>query len=144
MKENYDKVNFKSNNPKERIEAEQLIEEVCDRLNLHNYFGIFSVVIEEVLNLIYSEENSKRDNFSTTLIFEQCVNGVCFSFHSNETLFNEVPLLVSMLTNQYNIIEEGKCLELIFYVNGIDVAELKVRQDNFKLFFHKEEIETTK
>lgn len=135
MKQNYDTVKLNSDKS-QRIKAQALIEEICDRFNLHNYFGIFSVVVDEALDIIYNNPELKAD-FTSDFTFEQCVNGVCFTFKTDQQIFTTVSELMEMLTNEYNILDDGKTLELIFYVNGIDAQELKTRQDSFKLFFKK-------
>lgn len=135
MKQNYDTVKLNSDKA-QRIKAQALIEEICDRFNLHNYFGIFSVVVDEAMDIIYNNPELKSD-FTSDFTFEQCVNGVCFTFKSDQQLFTTVSELMEMLTNEYNILDEGRTLELIFYVNGIDAQELKTRQDSFKVFFKK-------
>lgn len=135
MKQNYDTIELSADN-KQRIKAQALVEEICDRFNLHNYFGIFSVVVDEAMDMIYNNPELKTD-FKSNFSFEQCVNGVCFTFKTNEQIFTMVSELIEMLTNEYNILDDGKTLELIFYVNGIDEDELKMRQNSFKLFFKK-------
>lgn len=133
MKQNYDTVKLNADN-NQRIRAQALVEEICDRFNLHNYFGILTIVVDEAMDLIYNNRELSPE-FMTDFIFEQCVNGVCFSFKSNEEIFTEVSELMEMLTNEYHILDSGKTLELIFYVNGIDKEDLKTRQKHFKVFF---------
>lgn len=140
MKQNYDTVKLSADKG-QRIKAQALIEEICDRFNLHNYFGIFSVVVDEAMDIIYNNPEL-NPNFTSDFTFEQCVNGVCFTFKTDQQLFTTVSELMEMLTNEYNILDEGKTLELIFYVNGIDASELKSRQESFKLFFKKKESTT--
>ncbi len=141
MKQNYDTVKLSADKG-QRIKAQALIEEICDRFNLHNYFGIFSVVVDEAMDIIYNNPEL-NPSFTSDFTFEQCVNGVCFTFKTDQQLFTTVSELMEMLTNEYNILDEGKTLELIFYVNGIDASELKSRQESFKLFFKKKESTTT-
>lgn len=133
MKQNYDTVELSADKT-QRIKAQALVEEICDRFNLHNYFGIFSVVVDEAMDIIYNNTELNPE-FKSDFIFEQCVNGVCFTFKTNDEIFTSVSELIEMLTNEYNILDEGKTLELIFYVNGIDEADLKTRQNHFKVFF---------
>lgn len=140
MKQNYDIVTLNSNHS-QRIKAQALVEEICDRFNLHNYFGILSVVVDEALDIIYN--NPELDsNFNSDFSFEQCVNGVCFVFKTNQQVFTSITELIQMLTNEYNILDDGKTLELIFYVSGIDEEELKTRQEKFKVFFTQKSIHT--
>ena len=139
MKQNYDIVKLNANQS-QRIKAQALVEEICDRFNLHNYFGILSVVVDEALDIIYT--NPQLDsNFNSDFSFEQCVNGVCFVFKTNQQVFTSVTL-IQMLTNEYNILDDGKTLELIFYVSGIDEQELKNRQEKFKVLFTQKSINT--
>ncbi|MDD2488007.1 MAG: hypothetical protein WC108_00880 [Bacteroidales bacterium] len=140
MKHNYDTVELNADKT-QRIKAQALVEEICDRFNLHNYFGIFSVVIDEAMDMIYNNPELPTD-FKSDFVFEQCVNGACFTFKTNEQIFSTVSELIEMLTNEYNILDEGKTLELIFYVNGIDEDELKTRQNHFKVFFKNKTLPT--
>ena len=140
MKQNYDTVELSADKT-QRIKAQALVEEICDRFNLHNYFGILSVVIDEAMDIIYSNTEISPE-FKSDFIFEQCVNGVCFTFKSNEEVFTAVSELIEMLSNEYNILDQGKTLELIFYVNGIDEDNLKTRQNHFTVFFKSKALST--
>ncbi|MCK9162837.1 MAG: hypothetical protein WCR29_00925 [Bacteroidales bacterium] len=140
MRQNYDTIELNADRS-QRIKAQALVEEICDRFNLHNYFGILSVVVDEAMDIIYNNTELSTE-FKSDFIFEQCVNGVCFTFKANEEVFTAVSELIEMLTNEYNILDEGKTLELIFYVNGIDEADLKARQNHFKVFFKSKALNT--
>src|SRR5574344_2964837 len=114
MKQNYDIVTLNSNK-EQKVKALGLIEEICDRFNLPNYFGIFSMAVDEAINLIYDNRQWGQD-FKVDFSFEQCVNGVCFAFKGNEVMFSSATELIQMLSNECNILDDGKTLELIFYV----------------------------
>src|SRR5574344_183481 len=114
MKQNYDIVTLNSDK-EQRLKARGRVEEICDRFNLPNYFGIFSVAVDEVINLIY-DNKVLDENFKVDFSFEQCVNGVCFAFKGNEVMFSSSTELIQMLSNECNILDDGKTLELIFYV----------------------------
>lgn len=136
MEHNYDVVRINSDK-NQGIRVQALVEEICDRFNLHNYFGIFSVVADEIMNSITESLQIDKASFYADFIFEQCVGGVSFSFKSNQEVFSSVSEITELLANEYTIQEEGRNIELIFYVNGIDEVELKERQDKIKEFFRK-------
>lgn len=137
MKQNYDIVSLNSNK-EHKGKVLGLVEEICDRFNLQNYFGIFSVAVDEAMNLIY-DNKTLNENFKVDFSFEQCVNGVCFTFKGNQVMFTSITDIIQLLTNECNILDEGRTLELIFYVSGIDTDQLKARQERFKIYFKQKE-----
>ena len=72
------------------------------------------------------------------LCFEKCVGGVCFTImtekiNSFSSLLNadnqdnEFSFLLNTLTDEIEVKDEGRTLDLIFYVSGVD-EELAMRR----------------
>ncbi|MBQ4420105.1 MAG: hypothetical protein II878_00995 [Bacteroidales bacterium] len=112
------------------LRVEEFIEGICADNHLHNYMGSISVAISTALSL------SQGD---ITLCFEKCVGGVCFTIKTEKennfsslvsedtTQDNEFSFLINALTDEIEVKDEGKTLDLIFYVSGID-EELAMRR----------------
>lgn len=128
MRHNYDIIKINADT-KNSFKVINLIEEICDRYNLHNYFGIFSISADEVVNQIINNKSIDMEDFLCDFLFEQCVGGVVFSFKSNQEIFYKPSEISELLSNKIMISEDNKSLEMIFFVNGIDESELKTRQN---------------
>lgn len=110
------------------LRVEEFIEGICADNHLHNYMGSISVAISTALSL------SQGD---MTLCFEKCVGGVCFTIMTENGNFssllnadnqdNEFSFLLNALTDEIEVKDEGKTLDLIFYVSGVD-EELAMRR----------------
>jgi hypothetical protein len=133
----------------------KMVEDICDKYNLHNYFGLISTSVEKALDLVNEQlagDNSTKIEFS----FEQCIGGVCFVVSSEHNIFQDLnfkhelsacegssyssEVLIQMLTNELCVIDEGKGLEMIFYVNGIEPEQLINRQQQIKAYLQKSKI----
>jgi len=127
----------------------RMIEEICDKYNLHNYFGLISVAVAQACEIAFARiEKNKKITFS----YSQCVGGVCFALQSKSQIFkdlnfnsdidcnstNQAPeTIIKMLTNELYVNEDGRELEMIFYVNGIEPDKLLDRQNKLKTYFNK-------
>lgn len=110
------------------LRVEEYIEGICADNHLHNYMGSISVAISTALSL------SQGD---MTLCFEKCVGGVCFTIMKEKGNFssllnadnqdNEFSFLLNALTDEIEVKDEGRTLDLIFYVSGVD-EELAMRR----------------
>jgi hypothetical protein len=119
---------------------EEFTERICDRNHIYNYFGSISMVLDAAFSIL------KKD---ITLSFEQCVGGVLFSMTGKEDIskvlnlnqdssfLNENQLLIKMLTDEINIINNGKTLEMIFYVNGIEPELFAQRRERVNEYFSR-------
>lgn len=115
---------------KDALRVEEFIEGICADNHLHNYLGSISVAVSTALSVVEG---------NITLCFEKCIGGVCFTINTetensfsslineNAEQDNELSFLVNALTDEIEIKEDGKVLDLIFYVNGID-EELAMRR----------------
>ncbi|MDR1724870.1 MAG: hypothetical protein LBR28_00545 [Bacteroidales bacterium] len=123
----------------------RMIEDICDKYNLHNYFGLISTTVAYAGNIVLSALN---DDERIIFTFNQCIGGVSFSLKSERNIFENLDfnidytsqspeLIIKMLTNEVYIQQEGKELEMVFYVNGIEPAQLLTRQDKLKTYFKK-------
>lgn len=132
---------------KETDKLTNFIENICQEHNITYYYGTISVTIEHVMNIInsfYGESNSK-----ILFGFEQCVGGVSFFIECEDEVFLTIPFdkeqeidtdsqvnvfLISKLSDKVLVSKEGKRIELLFFVNGIEPELLLDRQEKIKQF----------
>ncbi|MBR5253916.1 MAG: hypothetical protein IKV46_02615 [Bacteroidales bacterium] len=101
------------------------------------------------MNMIISFYKNDIENKYVLFCFEQCVGGVSFSIESNDEIFSGIVFdknqeldldtdievfLVSKLSDQVLVSEEGKRIEVLFFVNGIEPELLVHRQEKIKEF----------
>lgn len=143
MKHNYDtiRLNAQSGDIKRIL---NLIEEICDRYNLHNYFGIFSITIDEIITQIINSHIIDRDNLKIEFSFEQCSKGVLFRFNSNKELYFKVNEIIELLSSEIINTDSNKNIEIAFYIDGIDQSELITRQNIIKNYLINKTNKTTK
>ncbi|MDR0790174.1 MAG: hypothetical protein LBO06_05225 [Bacteroidales bacterium] len=127
----------------------RMIEDVCDKYNLHNYFGLISTAVAQATEMaFYKLKDEDKLEFS----FAQCIGGMSFALLSESNVFADLDFnqdiaqsndhetpesLIKVLTNEVYVLEEGKGLEMVFYVNGIEMNQLQNRQSKFKNYFLK-------
>lgn len=123
-----------------------LIENICQEYNISYYYGIISVSIEHVLDLVMSFYSNTVAKEEIVFCFEQCVGGVSFSIECKDEIFSSMvfdrnkeiedldvnAFLISKLSDKVIVLEEGRKLELLFFVNGIEPELLLDRQEKIK------------
>lgn len=127
------------------------IENICQEHNITYYCGAISVCVEQVVNLLRAFYENEKDK-QVLLCFEQCVGGVSFSIECDKDVFSSMNFdknkeieadsdvdvfLISKLSDQIIVSKEGKNIELLFYVNGIEPELLLDRQEKIKQFYFK-------
>ncbi len=125
------------------------IENICQEHNISNYYGAISVSIERIIDLVTSFYGNDCENKYITFYFEQCVGGVSFSIESTDEVFSNITFdknkelelesdinvfLISKLSDQVIVSENGRKIELLFFVNGIGTELLLQRQEKIKEF----------
>jgi hypothetical protein len=125
------------------------VENICQEHNISNYYGAISVSIERIIELINSFYGKDYANKYITFCFEQCVGGVSFSIESIDDIFSNIifdkskelesesdinVFLISKLSDKIIVSENGKKIELLFFVNGIEPELLLQRQEKIKEF----------
>ncbi|MDR1846695.1 MAG: hypothetical protein LBR17_01075 [Bacteroidales bacterium] len=124
-------------------QIERMIEDICDKYNLHNYFGLIST---SVANAVFIALRSITEEEQLTFSFTQCIGGMSFALQGESKIFanfnsndnnQSLETIIKMLSNEVYVFEEGKGLEMIFYVNGIEPVQLLNRQKRFKSYFCK-------
>lgn len=128
---------------------ESLVENICQEHNISCYYGAIVVSIEQILDLIISYYGSAFSNKVISFYFEQCVGGISFSVECEDEIFlqyifnkdmemdedtNLNVFLISRLSDQVIITEEGRKVEVLFFVNGIQPELLVDRQEKIKQF----------
>mgnify|MGYP003536980073 CR=1 FL=1 len=126
---------------------ESLVENICQEHNISCYYGAIVVSIEQILDLIISYYGSAFSNKVISFYFEQCVGGVSFSIECSDEIFSNIVfnedkdldsefdidvLLISKLSDRVIVSEDGKKIELLFFVNGIAQELLLQRQEKIK------------
>ncbi len=128
---------------------ESLVENICQEHNISCYYGAIVVSIEQILDLIISYYGSAFTNKVISFYFEQCVGGISFSVECEDEIFSQYifnkdmemdedtnlnVFLISRLSDQVVITEEGRKVEVLFFVNGIQPELLVDRQEKIKQF----------
>lgn len=128
---------------------ESLVENICQEHNISCYYGAIVVSIEQILDLIISYYGSAFSNKVISFYFEQCVGGISFSVECEDEIFSQYifnkdmemdedtnlnVFLISRLSDQVIITEEGRKVEVLFFVNGIQPELLVDRQEKIKRF----------
>lgn len=128
---------------------ESLVENICQEHNISSYYGAIVVSIEQILDLIISYYGSAFSNKVISFYFEQCVGGISFSVECEDEIFSQYifnkdmemdedtnlnVFLISRLSDQVIITEEGRKVEVLFFVNGIQPELLVDRQEKIKQF----------
>ena len=125
------------------------VENICQEHNISNYYGAISVSIERIIELINSFYVNEYENKCITFCFKQCVGGVSFSIYSIDEIFSNIifdkskelesesdinVFLISKLSDKIIVSENGKKIELLFFVNGVEPELLLQRQEKIKEF----------
>lgn len=125
------------------------VENICQEHNINYHYGTISVAIEQVVRLITSFYENELEIKDIVFCFEQCVGGVSFSIECKDEIFSGIVFdkekeletekdvdvfLISKLSDQIIITEEGRKIELLFFVNGIEPELLLHRQEKIKEF----------
>lgn len=138
MKAEIEKINILST---ENFKAEDFVEEICSRNHLYNYFGSISVAISTALTLVSGK---------ISVSFEKCVGGVVFAISCKEDIFQDIDFrqigdektnslfLINSLTDEIEVKDKGRTLELIFYVNGIAPELAMQRKEAIEQYSLKE------
>lgn len=128
---------------------ESLVENICQEHNISCYYGAIVVSIEQILDLIILYYGSAFSNKVISFYFEQCVGGISFSVECEDEIFSQYifnkdmemdedtnlnVFLISRLSDQVIITEEGRKVEVLFFVNGIQPELLVDRQEKIKQF----------
>lgn len=128
---------------------ESLVENICQEHNISSYYGAIVVSIEQILDLIISYYGSAFSNKVISFYFEQCVGGISFSVECEDEIFSQYifnkdmemdedtnlnVFLISRLSDQVIITKEGRKVEVLFFVNGIQPELLVDRQEKIKQF----------
>ena len=102
--------------------------------------------------MIISFYGSNFEEKDIMFYFEQCIGGVSFSIKCNDKIFSNIifdknkdleteldiaVFLISKLSDQVIISENGRKIELLFFVNGIEPELLLQRQEKIKEFNSK-------
>ncbi len=124
-----------------------LLESICQENNINNYFATISVAVSQVLEIVsgFSGQQTNQIEFS----FEQCVGGVAIGIAAEGKPFesfdisdkqasdfkDEKSYIINNLADRTEVLNEGRGLELDFFVNGIEPELLSSRREKIKQYF---------
>jgi hypothetical protein len=127
----------------------RMVEDICDKYNLHNYFGVISTAVVQAAEMaFYRVDEDDKLEFS----FTQCIGGMSFLLLSEGDIFANLDFsqdithnegvqsaetIIKALTDEVYVQDGGKGLELVFYVNGIEPNQLQNRQSKVKDYLLK-------
>lgn len=105
----------------------------CDLIHISNYYATIEVPVMRAVEFVFNSDPSISVNIS----YSFCNEGVSFKVESNKSIFNssnnsefpqsgslqEVILLCSLLSDNFEVSSDGKTLVMTFSVRGIDSHE---------------------
>lgn len=132
-----------------------LIEGICQDNNINNYFGAISVAMSQVLEIIISNNNPSTEEID--FFFEQCVGGIALGVRGKEEVFKQEDYtggkdasiedvrtyIIANLADNISVSEQGKKIELDFYVDGIEPELLSLRQELIKQYLESRNLNCT-
>ncbi len=116
---------------------ETFLEQVCDKYHLYNYIGAIDIAIEKVLEVAQADVLLSASNTK---------EGICFSFEAKESIFSKISFsdrdnpmfdtlfIIKNLSDYIQISEDGKVMNLYFYINGIEEELVIKRRENIKSY----------
>ena len=139
-------------------QVEEFVDAVCYNNHLDNYLATISVpVIKVVQDTLQSSHNS-ASNGPVTVSTEYCHEGICFIVHSYQNCFSQFsssfPLqsslnsfsdsiqVVKLLVDEFEILDNGSTLRMVFFVRGIDAKEASRRKEVLSLFYQPAMVES--
>ena len=139
-------------------QVEEFVDAVCYNNHLDNYLATISVpVIKVVQDTLQSSHNS-ASNGPVTVSTGYCHEGICFTVHSYQNCFSQFsssfPLqsslnsfsdsiqVVKLLVDEFEILDNGSTLRMVFFVRGIDAKEASRRKEVLSLFYQPVMVES--
>lgn len=125
--------------------VENFVRAICDDNHIVNYYATISVpVMKAVEHAILGGSSSQL-----TLLFSHCHDGITFSIQADTPSFSpiaaeQVPpagspeealYLISMLSDQMEVSDEGRTLQMTFDLQGIDTNEACNRVEVLEQFY---------
>lgn len=107
---------------------------VCSDLHIDNYCATIAVAVSKAAEYAVA--------FSTNLAVtsELCRGGVRFTVAADQSCFvegmsDESVLMAKMLSDQFEVVDEGRAIRLMFAVEGISSREAAQRQQVLEKFY---------
>lgn len=139
--------------------VENLLEQVCDSMNLHNYFGILSIMAQGAISLA-KHRKTRVPIQETTFSFQLCKGGFQMEIQADQPLFDEniteketiektldenqeYPFLLKRLADNVTIQDNGKRAIITFFIQGIEQIYELERHVLFSSYFQRKLVSQT-
>lgn len=124
------------NNTNTEVAVNNFIEAICDDNHIYNYFATISMAVLPVVQAALQHSSKVMLNFDYTPsgpIFSIHSDDICFSRDSE--IFADMFLFVEMLSDKYQLEDDGHTLQLLFAIRGIDAQEALRRTSVLERFY---------
>lgn len=129
--------------------AEELIYDICDEYNVHNYIGVIEVAVMQAVTNAIEHGNEFQDTKNVVLSWGSCKGGMFFEIEDQGLGFDfdqygDLPLgegrgegifMMRTLADQVVYSKDGSKVRLEFSIEGIDKKDQKSRKDVLVNFF---------
>ena len=114
-------------------QVEEFVDAVCYNNHLDNYLATISVpVIKVVQDTLQSSHNSASNaQFSSSFPLQSSLNS-----------FSDSIQVVKLLVDEFEILDNGSTLRMVFFVRGIDAKEASRRKEVLSLFYQPAMVES--
>lgn len=126
-----------------QMAADNFIRAICEGNNIDNYYATISVPVLNTVELAVAQSSQ------VVLSYGYSVNGITFTVASSSPFLNPASqnhlsgsdlsdssiLLLGMLTDEYDISEDGCKASLVFHIRGIDSREAHRRVSVLQHFY---------
>lgn len=104
------------------VAIDTFVRAICEANYINNYFATISV---SVTNAVKCAMDGCSDRQDITISFDYCPQGLLFAINCSSKTFvsDEQLFLIRMLVDDVEVKNEGRSLQMIFVVRGIDAQE---------------------
>lgn len=140
-------------------EVEGFVEDICDEFNIFNsYFGNILLCVTEAFQNARVHGNKNDETKRIKITFESLPLGLYFRIEDEGEGFNFEPyldqdffpeenssgnglFLIKSLSDELHFYNNGKCIEIVFYISSINLDKLIERVKHLDGYFKKSEVE---
>lgn len=126
-----------------QVALDNFIRAICEDNHVDNYYATISLPVTNSVEMALAQSSQ------VVLIFDYCTTGVKFSVRSSASFMSGISInqdfeadptnssafLLSMLTDEAEVLDEGRQVDLIFHIRGIDNHEAHRRALVLEKFF---------
>jgi serine/threonine-protein kinase RsbW len=132
-------------------QVEAFVEGICTDLNCYNYFGTISVAVLQAVENAIVHGNKRNPEKSVTIKFSRAKGGVSFTVEDEGKGFDyksytDLPtdteqgtgiFLMNVLSDNCQFSNKGRCVKMLFKIQGIDAGYSMERANTLTSFFQK-------